>query len=364
MKKRIEDIAKNIIIVLLNPISPVVTLLIGWLLTVLVTQPSDRFPDFINYLIENPFVIIIFVIFWLIFSVIYTEQKGEIQSLKNEVKRKNTVIEEKERQLNSTAGVVLNRVGDFADFTKSLRFKDALIGFVNNNPLVECAQIYNYSIKRIGEKIAIKVCYESGYAYEDIDINNIAQTYYEIEYKDYNSLKDIIKIWKELSGDNNKGYREIDALTKCIVSEITEIFKKYHNNLLNISKIDEIEHKHFTEYRILTLLLRLTRKLSTTTFDKYNILGDEKKDIENFLLNGKRTGILNSILLEDTVMFKYTRNSQRKNGRAYVSFHMNIANQNYIIIFSIQTNELDANTNLEHEITDLKNDFVKRMVRK
>ena len=63
-------------------------------------------------------------------------------------------------------------------------------------------------------------------------------------------------------------------------------------------------------------------------------------------------------------MFKYTRNSHKKNGRAYVSFHANISNQNYIVVFSVQTSDLDKYTNLEHEIKSLISDFVNRLNKK
>lgn len=206
---------------------------------------------------------------------------------------------------------MLNRSGDFAKFNKALRFNDALFGFVQNNKLVESAQIFQYSIKRINNTVIIKVIYDSGYVFEDVDINNLAQTYYEFDYLDYNKLCDIIKTWKKLSTDSTANYRELDILINYVVKEITELFKKYYDDLVNITDVSQIENKHFTEYRILTLLIRLARRLSTTTIDK-KILGDDKEQIEDYLLNGKRTGILSSILLEDTFMFKYTRNSHKK----------------------------------------------------
>lgn len=358
-----RDIIKNAIIKLFNPISPVVTLIVGWLLTIVVTQPNDKFPNFINFMIEKPLVIMVFVIFWLIFSVVYTELINRIDALKKDVENKQEIIKEKESQLNHTSGIILNRSGDFARFNKALRFNDALQGFVQNNTLVESAQIYQYSIKRINNTVIIKVIYDSGYAYEDVDINNLAQTYYEFDYLDYNKLCDIIKTWKKLSTDTTENYREMDILINYIVTEITVLFKKYYDDLTNLPDVSKIENKHFTEYRILTLLIRLARRLSTTTIDK-KILGDDKKEIEYYLLNGKRTGILSSILLEDTFMFKYTRNSHKKNGRAYVSFHANITNQNYIIVFSVQTSDLDKYTNLEYEIMNLIKDFVIRLNKK
>lgn len=359
-----KNYIKNAILALLHPISPIVTLIVGWLLSVLVTEPNEKFPGFINSMIENPISILIFIIFWLIFTVIYTELQRKLEISEKEIVAKNETIREKEIQLNQTSGIVLNRSGDFANFNKILRYNDVLKGFVENNMLVESAQIYSYSIKRIDNKVIIKVNYDSGYVYENIDINNLAQTYYELDYIDYNTIKDIIKTWKSLATNSVSTYREKDVLINYVVDEITKLFRKYHSDLINISDVSEIEGKHFTEYRILTLLIRLTRRQSATTFETNNILGNGKQNIEEYLLNGKRTGILNSILLEDTFMFKYTRNSHKKNGRAYVGFHANITKQNYVIIFSIQTSDLDPYIDLEQEITNLKLDFISRLNKK
>lgn len=357
----LRRIIKLTIISLLNPISPIITLVIGWLLTILVTEPKDTFPDFINYMIKNPIAIMMFILFWLIFSVIYTEQKNTITKLNETINIRNETIKEKETQLNHTAGIVLNRSGDFARFNMLLRFNDALMGFVQNNILVESSQIYKYSIKRIDKDVIIRVSYESGYVYDNIDINNLAQTYYELDYKDYNQLRDIVNIWKALSTNSVKSIREKDALIETLVNGIETLFKKYHSELQELTGISDINNKHFTKYRILTLLIRLARRYSTTTIDNKNILGESKKEIEYYLLNGKRTGILSSILLEDTFMFKYTRNSHKKDGRAYVCFPANITNQNYIVVFSIQTFDLDEYIDLEQEIDSLKSDFVNRL---
>ncbi|MCM1155753.1 MAG: hypothetical protein NC489_26430 [Ruminococcus flavefaciens] len=356
-----KKIIKNSIIALFNPVSPAITLVIGWLLTILVTEPNAAFPDFINYMINNPIAIMIFILFWLVFSVIYTEQREHITKLCETIRIKDEVIKEKETQLNHTAGIVLNRSGEFARFNKLLRFDDALTGFVQNNILVESAQIYTYSIKRIKRDVIIKVSYEAGYVYDNIDINNLAQTYYELEYIDYNQLKDIVNMWKELLTNTITSVREKDALIETVVKGIESLFKKYYLELQGLEDISSINNKHFTKYRILTLLIRLARRYSTTTIDNKNILGEEKKEIEYYLLNGKRTGILSSILLEDTFMFKYTRNSHKKDGRAYVCFPANISKQNYIIVFSIQTFDLDEYIDLEQEIDSLKSDFVNRL---
>lgn len=352
---------KKSIIVLLNPISPIFVLLIGWLLTILVTQTNDSFPVFVNYMICNPLVIMIFIIVWLVFATIFTIMNNRIDEINQALEAKEQEVKEVESQLRQTSGIVLNRSGDFAEFNRQIRFNDALKGFVENNMLVESAQIYSYSIKRFQKNVHIKVNYCAGYAYENVDINNLAQTYYEIDYKDYNRIKDLIRIWKDLSRKELGSVRQEDVLVNHLIFEIKDLLTTYYNDLSALNDVSEIESKHFTEYRIMTLLMRLARRSTTTTFDKKNILGETKEAIEKFLLNGKRTGILNSILLEDTFMFKYTRNSHKKDGRAYVSFHANISNQNYIIVFSLQTNDLDLYTDLEHDIVSLKKDFISRL---
>jgi len=359
-----KRIIKNAILTLLHPVSPIVTLFIGWILTILVTQPNDNFPIFINYMIESPIIIAVFILFWLVFSVVYTEQRTRIENLEQELQNKKEVIKEKEIQLNHTSGIVLNKSGDFADFNRLLRFEEVLKGFTENNTIVECVQMYTFSTKRVENSIIIKVLYDCSFCSDGVDINNLSQCYYDIDYNDYHTLKDIINIWKKLSSNIHISISEKDSLIHILVDKISNLYRKYNDCLKDINSISDIKSYHFTQYRIMTLLVRLTRKQSTTMFDKNRILGKEKNNIENYLLNGKRTGILNSILLEDIFMFKYTRNSHKKDGRAYISFPLKISMQNYICVFSIQTLDLDKNIDLEYEIKSLRKDIVDRFEKK
>lgn len=355
-----KKIFKNTILALFNPLSPIVTLIIGWVLSILVTEPNDRFPQFVNYMIENPYVVIVFVVLWLIFTIIYTEMKNRIDRLEKISEKRREIIEEKDRQLRHTSGIVLSRSGDFANFNRLLRFNEVLRAFTENNTIVECVQMYRYSTKRVYNKINIKVTYDSGFCSDGIDINNLAQCHYDIDYNDYNTLKDIIEIWKKLSSDTHLPYSEQDSLIRILVNGIKKIYNKYFHELRDVEDISKVTNIHFTEYRIMTLLSRIARRLTTTMFDKSKLLGKDKEELEDYLLNGKRTGILNSILLEEIFMFKYTRNSHKKGGRAYVSFPLNISLDNYICVFSIQVSDLDRNIDLEYEIKSLRKDIIRR----
>ena len=63
-------------------------------------------------------------------------------------------------------------------------------------------------------------------------------------------------------------------------------------------------------------------------------------------------------------MFKYTRTSHKKDGRAYIAFPINISMQNYICVFSIQTLDLASNIDLEFEIKTLRKDIIRRFEKK
>lgn len=354
---------KRTIVTLFNPVSPIVTLIVGWVLTIWVTQPNENFPLFINYMIENQFVIVTFLILWLIFTVIYTDLRNNINALQNEIEQKNIIIAEKENQLKHTSGIALSRSGDFANFNRLLRFNEILKDFTENNTIVECTQMYSYSTKRSDNVITIKVLYDCGFCSDGVDTNNLAQCHYDINYNDYNTLKNVINIWKKLSSDTYFPYAERDSLIKTLVDDINSLYRKYYKNLTEIESINQVTDIHFTEYRIITLLLRLARRSTTTVINKNRILGNSKTELENYLLNGKRTGILSSILLEELFMFKYTRNSHKKGGRAYISFPMNISMKQYICVFSIQTRDLDKNIDLEYEIKSLMENIVERFKR-
>lgn len=354
---------KRTIVTLFNPISPIVTLIVGWILTILVTHPDERFPAFINYMINNQFFIATLLIFWLIFAVIYTDLQNNIDTLRNEIEHKDIIITEKENQLKHTSGIVLSRSGDFANFNRLLRFNEILKDFTENNTIVECTQMYSYSTKRSDNVITIKVLYDCGFCSDGVDTNNLAQCHYDINYNDYNTLKYVIDIWKKLSSDTYFSYAEKDSLILPLVDGINSLYRKYYKDLMKIENINQVTDIHFTEYRIITLLLRLARRSSTTVINKNRILGNNKAEIENYLLNGKRTGILSSILLGELFMFKYTRNSHKKGGRAYVSFPMNISMKQYICVFSIQTSDLDKNIDLEYEIKSLEGNIVERFKR-
>ena len=234
-------------------------------------------------------------------------------------------------------------------------FSELLESFVKNNPEIDSIQLYTYSLRKYKKDIIIKISYEEGFADENIDINNILQTYYTIDIDDYKHIKSIVSSWKKVivSDISNKDKKII--LEKMFI-EISDMFERIYKKLNNIKSINEIQDKDFNNYRLLTILFRLLGDNKGVTI-KTNFLSETKNHIENYLLNGKRTGVLGSILLEDAFIFRH-EGITSKHGRLYMCFDLEIYSQNYIILFTIPPYDLEDIEELLEKLENLKNNFI------
>lgn len=363
MKKK--NTIKKVIKVLFNPCSPIITLIVGWLLTLLATSISDdsNLNWFVQALVKNQACILTILGFWLFSAFFYTHQEEEIQEQYNQIRLLKKEVEHKQNQLDQSNGVILNKYGEFARFNKNNRFREVLEAFVNNNEGVDSAQIYRYSSKYSKESIKIRVSYQEGYAHEGVDINNILQTYYSIKNDEYKQFKEILDMWKRyLTNYNIFCKTERECLEDNLLGKINQLLNQYHGELNVIDSIEMVNDSHFDKYRIMLLLIRMLSNNNNITQIE-NIL--QNSEIEEYLNNGKRTGILGSILLEDAYIFKH-RGKNSKNGRIYICFYVEIYRENYIVLFACPPSELDVlyedeewKWNLKYE--SLKNDLIQRL---
>lgn len=347
---------------LFNPCSPIITLIVGWILTLLATSVGDNKDVhwFVKMLLDNKEILIIILGCWLILAIMYTTNEQKIYSKENDIKLLNKTIKEKESQLNQSSGIILNKYGEFYQFNRRTRFHEVLESFVNNNGIVDCSQIYKYSAKYDKDNINIKLSYEEGYAYEGIEINNILQMYYSINRDYYDRFNEILFLWKKYI-INGKEYTSTERL--CLETDLLQRIENLLTEIITeLSSIDEkskVKNIDFDTYRLATLLIRmLSNNECVTEFE--NIL--EKEEIETFLCSGKRTGILGSILLEDTFIFKHVGNSS-KHGRVYFTFNIEIYEENYVVLYTVTPREMDETEKWNVIFEELKNDFINRLKR-
>lgn len=353
-----EKVAK----VLFNPCSPIITLIVGWLLTLLVTsvEEGSDISLFIQILIKNKSLLLIILACWLVTAIMYTNNEQVIEERDKKIIELEQTIKEKENQLNQSSGIILNKYGEFAKFNRKNRFYEVLESFTNNNDIVDSSQIYKYSSRFDNSNFNIRLTYEEGYAYEGVEINNILQSYYSINRKDYKDFKEILYLWKKYIIDIDKyTEKEKECLEKNLLDDIENLLTRVMKKLSKIKRIKNIKNSDFDMYTFATLLIRMLRNNEMITEIECIL---DKKHIESFLKSGKRTGLLGSILLEDTYIFKHVGNSS-KHGRVYFTFHLEISGENYIVLFAIVPSKLDESEEWYVIFEELKKDFIERLKR-
>lgn len=375
---RIKRIVKTLIDLIVSPVSPVLTLAIGWLLTISVTTTNTEFPFVINMMIQHRRILFLIVFVWLIFALAYQYHVNAIEEIRQENKILKAQITEKDRQLNTSSGIILNKFGEFERFKRIAMFEEAMKVIVDNSMIIESAQLYSYSIlNHQKNKIRIKLNSVAGYVQEEVVINNILQTYYELEKDDYKKVRFIVELWKQLTSVNSNAlsWEQITLKSEAFIQNSTELFSKIKDKLRKInSQVELLEGDgeiNYNNYRVLTVLYQLMN--STDSLNILPALLIEKDDsdvkrsqiewLENELYKGKRTGLLGSILLEDVFMFRHVGTSS-KHGRLYIAFTLEISEQNYCILFTVAANQIDEISNseqLRRECENLKAKFVENI---
>lgn len=151
----IKQLIHFMFITFLNPLSPIATLLIGWLLTIYATPPSSNLPIIVIKCLENKNIIISLILGWLILSVSSYYYREQIDNLEKSLLEKETIIKQKNEQLQNSSAIIMNKYGEFHQFKTSTMFYEILQEFVNNMGTVDSAQIYSYSISSSKQKIKV-----------------------------------------------------------------------------------------------------------------------------------------------------------------------------------------------------------------
>lgn len=346
MIKKIKKIIGIVFEVTLNPASPLLTLLVGWLFTLYATVPGAELPYIVRFLLEHKTIIAYAIVLWIFLACVYYYFSCKVKELEREVLTQQTIIQEKNSQLQHSAGIIMNKYGEFLSFKMQEMFRETIKEVVCNVDAIDSAQIYSYStsIKKepfLTPEVLIKLENITGYASENIDINQILQTYYHINKRHYDKLQNIVHLWKKVASgmSNDISAATLEHNQDTLKGEIKDLFESIYNSFINVTKDHIIQNEQlYNDYRILTLLYQMasdTNKVNAVS----NLLPEGKRNLEEFLNQGKRTGILGSILLSDTFIFRHAGPSA-KHGRIYVCFPFQCYEKEYCVLFTISPTEI------------------------
>ena len=280
---------------------------------------TENLPIIIKFLVENRIYSISIIIIWGLGCF----GKNNSDEMKDEIKRLNKALEQKERQIQQSSGLLEARYGEFADSISRNNIDKILRSTVKRFPLVESCHLYLYEFQRVKDCVDIKINFLQGYEQERVLINVVKQNYYSIDKKIFHNLREVNKL--DFKTNKNRVIKSIYKLYNIIEESELHISMKY--------RLDEI------------LLYVLCDKMG------YDDRGIEKIKEENNI-GSFRTGIIGSILLEKGYVYKYKGNKKDKEGRIYFSTPI-VLDSEYILSVSIDGRGLNS-----QEIVDIFQEVV------
>ena len=366
----------SVIRLLLHPASLLAPIVMGLIVTTItIVEPSTSTPPWIKYLITNkPYAIAIIVV-WLIIALIFIYYDNQKTRFEIRIGELSSMLEQQQNQIDQTTRLLSSKYGDFSMFARQLLFKSVLKEFVNGNSEIDSCQLYAYSLHRIGDDINIKIRDQGGYCCENVEINSIMQSYYELNYSDYSEFQSIMSKWKLLRGLDDELFA--DTAEK-VLTQLIDLSDELILKLNSLNDVNDIKNIHFAEYRLLNIIIFLTKKIAvlqqnkandngqvpSQSFEGYvahmkNPFGEEKKKIADYLEYNKRTGLMGSILTDEEFGFSYEGQSE-KCGRVYVCFPIDLFGVDTVVLFTIPRRALHDDVVINREISGYIDDFRKR----
>ena len=258
----------SVIRLLLHPASLLAPIVMGLIVTTItIVEPSTSTPPWIKYLITNkPYAIAIIVV-WLIIALIFIYYDNQKTRFEIRIGELSSMLEQQQNQIDQTTRLLSSKYGDFSMFARQLLFKSVLKEFVNGNPEIDSCQLYAYSLHRIGDDINIKIRDQGGYCCENVEINSIMQSYYELNYSDYSEFQSIMSKWKLLRGLDDELFA--DTAEK-VLTQLIDLSDELILKLNSLNDVNDIKNIHFAEYRLLNIIIFLTKKIAVLQQNKAN----------------------------------------------------------------------------------------------
>ena len=201
---------------------------------------------------------------------------------------------------------------------------------LNNYDFIDSAQVYHYCKKNDNDSNYIKLSFVTGFANERIDINSIMQTYYYIPYSLSKKLQKFSTYYDNYCNEGNP-MKKAEYQNE-YVKIGNDIIKSNIDELNKIVSPTEIKKYQCEIYRIVLVLYTVV-----TGKGIESILINE--EVENELRNKRKTGLLGSVVINNSYLFKNMKSTTKFN-RFYLSFPYN-EKKGIVVLLSINGSEFD-----------------------
>jgi len=247
-------------------------------------------------------------------------------------KKLQSDIDSLEDQLKDGSRALWKYFKDISEVKNKQIIEEVMKDFISKEPNVLGIQIYEYSIKNYRNYRKVYVSHKYSEVPEDIDLNALITTSYQIEKNFFNSYK---KVRGFLEG-NYINAEKFLASIEFATQTIAEISNKLIADLTPEDAIKLI----YAE-----IVLDLCKKVSNSGDDtNYEIIADIER-LEH-LKRLKRTGILKGIEIRGELVFENT-SINYKNGRQYITKVIEdneyLNKRDYIILITLNPIEDEEN---------------------
>lgn len=314
MKK--DGILKFAISSILSPISPIITILVGGLISIIVNSMTRKVSDTLLSLV------VVTLLCWLIITISYQiymshdrDLQNKIHMLESELLKKDNRIDIQERQIKNNISLIEGKYGEFSSYIQENKYRNILKKIVDSFSYVEAVYIHKYNVFIRDDNVIIKIMYKMGQQKENFNVNAIMQQYFYIQKDIYTSYRKICNDFYKLNLES---------------TEHIEVFKNSCLNLIHTLLNDVTSENDITpeNKRIISLTKDKLKKVDPETE-----IGDLKISEEIV-----RTGILGSILSNEDYLYDYEKNNDLKSNRSYVTFNDLIDREGASVTLVISTN--------------------------
>lgn len=262
------------------------TILIAFVINSFFSDEVNNLLGPIKFLIENRVYSITIVVIWGLICFI----KNASDLRKVEIEILNEKIKNKERQIETNAGILEGKYGEFAESIRRNNINKVLKRSVQKFPIVEACHLYSYEYNRIKNNVDIKLNFLDGYEQEGICINVLKQKYYSIDKNVFRKLDNLINEYENMP------------------------YKKFNTFITNLNNdIENCKTDESIKYRLRKVVFGI---VDTKYGEEENVGLIESDEVKfNF-----KTGILGGILSSKKgSIYSYKGSKEIKEGRIYYS---------------------------------------------
>lgn len=251
-------------------------------------------------------------------------------------------VNDLEAQKKNEMELLIQSHRQLAAYRRSDLFRSFATAFVDRENAVQAVQLYKYTLKKKAGLVEIKVEYVDGNVHEGIGLNAMVQNYFYLH-------KGMYKEFCLAKGAFDKYDR---------VTELLDFIRKYRSDFIDLLP-EDVTEEHSTQFAMVQLAVDIVEEWFIEHYYSVPNVGLNNLDPRTSIrLNEvKRTGILRTILLQNSYYRFFHNGPGEKNGRLYLSRYVFLWDVHHVFMITLDPDVLEEDSSQEI-LTELQERFI------